>query len=284
MKKSTRHKRARGTVPGARPLPAATSVASDTLVLLPVAPTSVHVYWQLAASEPQAEAGARQLRLRFYDRSATPPSSGTEPADFAPTAGSGKCYVTLAPDRVYEAEAGWVDGQGNFQRIARSNRVKTLRLATAEVVEERGAELLTADTKPPSGSGRREEVRLEGGELPELQAPDTAANLFPCGSEFPQAPSGWADELRWAAIVAELQGQGGATTRPASAQPAPPSSPPEWRHCLARLAAANPDGGWARVREIVLRGGRASSRSCSGADDWTTICERKFQSGISSRP
>lgn len=112
------------------------------LLLLPVAPGRLHVYWQVdktaavtlgstAQNPPETDAPAT-LNLRLYplgdaDRQASP--SQTMDFDLAGTQGHADLAVAIEQDRVhavgYRAELGWIDRQARFQPLLVSNPAPT---------------------------------------------------------------------------------------------------------------------------------------------------------------
>jgi hypothetical protein len=99
-----------------------TSYGRNRLVLLPVDPYLIHVYWDLASTSPPA-AGVRPI-LRFHESSLD--MSQTRPFDVDVDFTTTSWYVNLwSPDKVYYADLGWRGEDGSFLELARSNTVRT---------------------------------------------------------------------------------------------------------------------------------------------------------------
>lgn len=104
------------------------SYGRNRLVLLPVDPYLIHVYWDLVSTVPPA-AGARPI-LRFHESLASAEVSQdgaqTRPFDVDVDFTTSSWYVNLwSPDKVYYADLGWRGEDGSFLGLAQSNRVRT---------------------------------------------------------------------------------------------------------------------------------------------------------------
>jgi hypothetical protein len=91
------------------------------LVLLPVDPYLMHVYWDLDSTAPPA-AGVRPI-LRFHESG---DSFRNRPFDVEVDLAASNCYVHLwSPNKTYYADIGWQASDGSFTPLARSNTVST---------------------------------------------------------------------------------------------------------------------------------------------------------------
>jgi hypothetical protein len=104
------------------------SYGGKRLVLLPVDPYRIHVYWDLDSTAPPV-AGARPV-LRFHESSASPDidddTDRSRPFDVDANLAASRWYVQLwSPDKIYYAELGWRGEDGSFIQLARSNTVRT---------------------------------------------------------------------------------------------------------------------------------------------------------------
>ncbi len=117
------------------PLPEA--YEETLLVLLPVDPYLVHLYWEVSSDAAGfvqflVEEGALrpQALLRFHDVTALPPG-GVRPEgsfDVEVDIRSRNWYVHLLdPERTYIVDLGFRGADGRFHRIVRSNRAETPR-------------------------------------------------------------------------------------------------------------------------------------------------------------
>ena len=117
------------------------------IVLLPVDPYLVHVYWEVSGSgtgfvKALVEAGALrpQAILRFHDVTAMPVGGVRAEGSFDVEVGieSRNWYVRLlSPEKSYVVDLGFRGRDGSFHRIARSNRGK--RLAPGPVQKRDGS-------------------------------------------------------------------------------------------------------------------------------------------------
>ena len=104
------------------------SYGGKRLVLLPVDPYLIHVYWDVSSTAPPA-AGARPV-LRFHESPASPGAHAdmhqSRPFDVDVHLAAGRWYVHLwSPDKIYCADLGWRGEDGAFIPLARSNTVRT---------------------------------------------------------------------------------------------------------------------------------------------------------------
>ncbi len=125
------------------------SYGKDRLVLLPVDPFLMHVYWDVGVPVPPA-AGARAI-LRFYESpSLDDETLQSRPFDIAVNLAVSRWYVNLwSPDKTYYADLGWEIEDGTFIPLARSNAVRTppawpRAAGPIEIVEE--------NAPPPNGA------------------------------------------------------------------------------------------------------------------------------------
>ena len=161
------------------------------IVLLPVDPYLVHVYWEVSGSgtgfvKALIEAGALrpQAVLRFHDVTAMPVGGVRAEGSFDVEVDieSRNWYVRLlSPERSYIVDLGFRGRDGRFHRIARSNRGETprawpcaeagqQRMRVVEVegivhvdpVEEAEFEQKSAGVSEVSGHRPRVEVPQEG--------------------------------------------------------------------------------------------------------------------------
>jgi hypothetical protein len=118
------------------------------IVLLPVDPYLVHVYWEVSLSGKRfvralVEAGALrpQAVLRFHDVTAMPAGGVRAEGSFdvAVDMESRNWYVRLlSPEKAYVVDLGFRAADGRFHRVARSNRGETPRAwPCAEAGEQR---------------------------------------------------------------------------------------------------------------------------------------------------
>ncbi len=199
MKKTTRHKERAAS-------------RSGTLVLLPVAPSLLHVYWRLGGQGEAGESG-RPLWLRFHEG-----SEGSAALVRAAEGPSGKCYVTLPPDREYRAEAGWLDEGGHFRRLAQSNLVKTLKPPLEEIAESLPPRPLPPASALSAQAGKGEPfwsavvagLRAESAALGRLEseAPSSGAPLER-GGDTPSSPAARLDLT----TICEAKFRGGSSSR-----------------------------------------------------------------------
>ncbi len=155
------------------------AVEETKVVLLPVNPQLLHVYWEMAAPEREmvgttfSRLGPRaQPLLRFHD--ATEPDSASRPSSFDVeiALGAGNWYVHLERSaRTYCADLGLRVEGGEFQSLARSNVTETPRAFPSDKVQEsylvvdgKGAraETVTAPVEPFTSPGTSPEA-LESG-------------------------------------------------------------------------------------------------------------------------
>lgn len=265
MKKSTRHRGGRR----GNTRPAAAASTAETLVLLPVGPDSVHVYWQLAEGGAPA---AAQLSLRFHEQG----GGGEVVALTQAAAGmSGKCYVSLPPDRDYRAEAGWLGANGDFAPLARSNCIRTLPLPAEEAtvaVAPSAVEPRADDRGEAAAPALAPLVGPSGTYNPPL-----AAEIIP--PAVPAQPAAEArgsllpavvDESFWSGLVAELLAE--AAAKGGLAADRSPAS------LAAAAMASRPDSPPAALLPPLWAHGPLSGRFA----DLTAMCEAKFRGGISS--
>jgi hypothetical protein len=93
------------------------------LVLLPVDPYLMHVYWDLTSTAPPS-AGVRPI-LRFHESGEHLPD---RPFDVVIDLARSSWYVHLwSPNRSYYADLGWQASDGSFTPLARSNTIHTPR-------------------------------------------------------------------------------------------------------------------------------------------------------------
>jgi hypothetical protein len=107
----------------------------NRLVLLPIDPYSLYVYWDLAAGVPPAT-GARPV-LRLYE--SAPKGKVSRPFDIDVDLGKGHANVHLwSAGRRYHADLGLRRPDGVLLVLAQSNRVRTSSAspAGAEAPEE----------------------------------------------------------------------------------------------------------------------------------------------------
>ncbi len=104
------------------------SYGRNRLVLLPVDPFLMHVYWDLSSNAPPAS-GARPI-LRFHESTSSMDDDllQSRPFDVDVNLAASRWYVNLwSPDKVYYADLGWQVDDGTFVPLARSNTVRTPR-------------------------------------------------------------------------------------------------------------------------------------------------------------
>jgi len=134
-------------------LPAA--YGETRVVLLPVDPYLVHVYWEVSGSgmgfvKALVEEGSLrpQVVLRFHDVTALP-VGGLRAAgsfDVEIDIESRNWYVhLLSPERSYVVDLGFRGRDGRFQRIARSNRAETPRAWPCAEAEQQRMRVVEVD-------------------------------------------------------------------------------------------------------------------------------------------
>lgn len=142
------------------------SYGTNRLVLLPVDPYLIHVYWDLASTAPPA-AGAKPV-LRFHESFPSLNTNQTRPFDVDVDFTTSSWYVNLwSPDKLYYADLGWRNQDGSFVELARSNTVRTppawphpvepveLPAAAVEVEPPPAAPVATPRTDVPAQLQRR---------------------------------------------------------------------------------------------------------------------------------
>jgi hypothetical protein len=120
------------------------SYGKNRLVLLPVDPYLIHVYWDLSSTAAPS-AGARPV-LRFHESPASLETHESRPFDVDIDFSTSSWYVHLwSPDKIYFADLGWRIPDGSFIELARSNTVLTPPAwpRAAEPVPQLPAESLT---------------------------------------------------------------------------------------------------------------------------------------------
>jgi len=127
-----------GSLPG--------SYGETRIVLLPVDPYLVHVYWELSVSERRRvkrlvadELSHFKAVLRFHDVTALPVGGFHEAGSFDVEIKieSSNWYVRLlSPEKSYIVDLGLRGRDGRFHQIARSNRAGTPRAWPCEEAEE----------------------------------------------------------------------------------------------------------------------------------------------------
>lgn len=164
------------------------------IVLVPVHPFLVHVYWDLGPdhfreilNRQRRARGRKSSRptLRFYDATGSGDSEGGTPGDFDVDVNldAMNWYVHLwKPARSYIVELGLKTAQGEFIPIARSNGA---RVAPALPSEERDERYLLV-------RGDYEEVEPVSGASPGPPPPvrETPASYAHAVSDFSE-PEGW---------------------------------------------------------------------------------------------
>jgi hypothetical protein len=156
------------------------------IVLLPVDPYRVHVYWEVSGSDRRRlkahiEDGSLRPQpvLRFHDVTALPAggvlASGSFDVKIAIE--SGNWYVHLIrPERAYVVDLGFRRTEGLFHRIARSNREETPRAWPHEEARPQRMRVVQADRavladhlEESPAVGRPEAVSEASGNRPRVE-------------------------------------------------------------------------------------------------------------------
>jgi hypothetical protein len=155
------------------------------VVLLPVDPYLVHVYWEIAPrDEEQARRRARSLRfqatLRFYDitHSVSDRSNAQTQFDVDIDLGPGKWYVHLwSPEKRYFVDLGLRTEDGRFVPIARSNVVHTPRAQPSTNVDEHYMPIAVDPQRQPDVRAPHalKQQTADQQELPEIESFKAAA-------------------------------------------------------------------------------------------------------------
>lgn len=154
------------------------------VVLLPVDPHSVHVYWELAPHD-QVKVAQRLSRanskvkpvLRFHET-----TGAHAPFDIDIELSAGKCYVRLAsPEKSYRVELGLRGGR--FVSLAHSNVVRTPAAGPSARREEDSMAPLESQSVPP-GAGAPVARKASEGEAPGASKIDSASPGVPFEASF----------------------------------------------------------------------------------------------------
>ena len=117
-----------------RPMAGESLLVDTHIVLLPIEPYRVFVYWDIAAADLKrvhdrwGKWTSLQPLLRIRDVSHPYQNAPRQVLQRKVDLRTGKCYVPLSmPDRYYDAELGFVADQGDFILLGRSNEIHSPR-------------------------------------------------------------------------------------------------------------------------------------------------------------
>ena len=182
------------------------NVEETKVVLLPVNPHLVHVYWEITDHDREevnrifSRLGPRaQPVLRFYE-SAHADFDGADAArwfEVEIALGAGSWYVRLeSPARFYCIDLGLRNEGGGFRRLARSNVAETPRVRPSDRIEESYL-LVEGDYTPAETVATAREHRVA--------SPSATTHAEPCSEEGKWAQGGEAP--RSALTYSEPQGR-----------------------------------------------------------------------------
>lgn len=170
----------RATVSAENELPA--GGGANRIVLLPVAPDRVHIYWEIdrrVMAESGLTAAGEESRLRIllqsHEAVESPEEAPSLPIflEVEPAADTRKCYVSLPkPEQTLSAAVGLQTRQGIFVPLAESNRITTPALHPAAKTEP----------SPPGPAGAQRLPQLPERAIP-ATSPEATGKQHP--GEFP---------------------------------------------------------------------------------------------------
>lgn len=145
------------------------SYAGTELVLLPVDPFSIFVYWDFSPKEWETVRARRHpVVLRVYDVTMIRfnGSNAHSYFDLPVELESQNWYVPLwSAEKSLCADLGWLDPAGKFRTIVRSNVIQTPRAGVSTYTEERWVEVRWSRRRPsrtvrrrPAGAGPRPDL------------------------------------------------------------------------------------------------------------------------------
>ena len=271
------------------------------VVLLPVNPYLVHVYWGIAARDLKeigrvfSRLGPRaQPVLRFCDVTQAS-NEGTNPQywhEVEIALGAGNWYVHLeSPAKSYYIDLGLRIAGGGFHRLARSNVAETPRAGPSDKVEE--SYLLVKGDYPPLETvgeerfGASRSVSTTG----ERQGGEAKGSELGAGSPSGPEPSG--EGLRSGPSYSEAQG--GEAEGPEEGAGSPsgftflddgsPTSPTygEPAEIEPELTGLSQQGEW-EPHGVTPQASGTGEPQPSGEEavDLTDLSERSFRAGLSS--
>jgi hypothetical protein len=284
------------------------------IVLLPVDPYLVHLYWEISEEgmgfvRALVETGALRPRavVRFHDVTAMPVGGvrASDSFDVEVDLEARNWYVRLlSPEKAYVVDLGFRGTDGRFHRIARSNRGETPRAwPCGEAAEQRMRVVevdgvVHADPVEEEADARQESASVAeapqasrvSGHRPRVEIPQEPMRAVAGAARTPVVPAEpqrtmETQPVRRPAAPSRQEVPAPPTDLPSPPNPRPADGPEAWRSKV--------EGAYER-RQIVppaekQTGGTESPKESAKGEvprpsdtDLSLFCDRLFVSGLSS--